>query len=136
MQTISSHAALIYVMVIVSAADGAMNDVELRAIGDLTRDLPVFRGFDRDKLIETARNCSAILQDDNGLEAALGLIKEALPDYLRETAYWLALEVAIADHAVRDEEARIVQTLRHALELDRLTTAALERGARARFQTA
>lgn len=136
MQTISHYAALIYVMVIVSAADGAMNDAELRAIGDLTRDLPVFKGFDRDKLIETARDCSAILQDDDGLEAALGLIKEALPTHLRETAYWLALEIAIADHAVRDEEARIVQTLRHALGLDRLITAALERGARARFQTA
>lgn len=135
MNTISPHAALIYVMVIVSAADGAMNDIELRTIGNLTRDLPVFKGFDRDKLIETARNCSAILQDEDGLNAALGLIQEALPEHLRETAYWLALEVAIADHAVRDEEARIVQTLRHALELNRLTTAALERGAKARFQT-
>ena len=86
MQTISTHAALIYVMVIVSAADGAMNDAELRAIGDLSRVLPAFRGFDPDKLIETARDCSAILQEPDGLSAVLGLIEEALPPALRETA--------------------------------------------------
>lgn len=134
MQTISSHAALIYVMVLVSAADGAMNDTELRAIGDLTRDLPVFRGFDREKLIEIARNCSAILQEEDGLKAVLGLVREALPPHLRETAYWLALEIAVCDNAVHEEEKRMVQTLRHALGLERLVTAALERGVRARFQ--
>lgn len=135
MQTISSHAALIYVMVIVSAADGAMNDTELRTIGDLTRDLPCFRGFDQEKLIPIARDCSAILQEDDGLAAVLGLVREALPDYLRETAYWLALEISVCDNAVHEEEKRIVQTLRHALELERLVTSALERGVRARFQT-
>lgn len=135
MQTISPHSALIYVMVITSAADGAMNDKELRSIGDLTRDLPVFAGYDRDKLIETARDCSAILQEDDGVNAVLGLIRQALPEHLYETAYWLALEVAVTDSAVHAEEIRIVEALRHTLGLSRLVTAALERGARARFQT-
>lgn len=135
MQTISPHSALIYVMVITSAADGAMNDKELRSIGDLTRDLPVFAGYDRDKLIDTARDCSAILQDEDGINAVLGLVREALPEHLYETAYWLALEVAVSDGAVHAEEIRIVEALRHTLGLSRLITAALERGARARFQT-
>jgi tellurite resistance protein len=134
MQTISQHAALIYVMVIVSAADGTMNDEELHAIGELTRVLPAFKGFDRDKLIDTARDCSAILQDEDGLAAALGLVKAALPDAMRETAYWLALEVALTDHKERQEEVRIVETIRRTLELDKLTAAALERGAKARFK--
>ncbi len=134
MQTISTQAALVYVMVIVSAADGAMNDEELRAIGDLSRGLPAFKGFDPDKLIETARDCSAILQERDGLSAALGLIEEALPPALRETAYWLALEVALCDREVRPEEVRIVETLRRALGIDKLTAAALERAAEARFR--
>jgi tellurite resistance protein len=133
-QTISTHAALIYVMVIVSAADGAMNDVELRAIGDLSRVLPAFKGFDPDKLIETARDCSAILQERDGLSAALGLVEEALPPALRETAYWLALGVAFCDREVRPEEVRILETLRRALDIDKLTAAALERAAEARFR--
>jgi tellurite resistance protein len=136
MKTISHHAALVYVMVVVSAADGAMNDSELKAIGDLTRTLPVFKGFDRDRLLALAQDCSSILQEEDGLAAVLGLVKDALPGPLRETAYWLALEVAISDTEVKLEEGRIIETLRRALEIDRLVAAALERGARARYQIA
>jgi len=136
MKTISHHAALVYVMVVVSAADGAMNDKELKAIGDLTRTLPVFKDFDRDRLLILAQDCSAILQEEDGLAAVLGLVKDALPGPLRETAYWLALEVALSDTEVKLEEGRIIETLRRALEIDRLVAAALERGARARYQIA
>lgn len=136
MKTISHHAALVYVMVIVSAADGAMNEKELVAIGDLTRRLPVFRDFDHDRLLTLARDCTAILQDEDGLTAVLGLIKEALSEPLCETAYWLALEIALTDSRVALEEIRVIETLRRTLGLDRLIAAALERGARARFQVA
>ena len=136
MKTISHHAALVYVMGVVSAADGAMSDNELKAIGDLTRTLPVFKGFDRDRLLVLAQDCSAILQEEDGLAAVLGLVKDALPAPLRETAYWLALEIALSDTAVRLEEVRMIETLRRALEIDRLVAVALERGARARYQVA
>ena len=136
MKTISHHTALVYVMVVVSAADGAMNDKELKAIGDLTRTLPVFKDFDRDRLLVLAQDCSAILQEEDGLAAVLGLVKEALPEPLRETAYWLALEVALSDTEVKLEEGRIIETLRRALGINRLVAAALERGARARYQIA
>jgi len=136
MNTISHHAALVYVMVIVSAADGAMSDKELAAIGELTRRLPVFKDFDRDRLLVLAQDCGTILQEDDGLAAVLGLVKEALPDHLCETAYWLALEVALTDHKVMLEEVRVIEALRRALGLDRLIAAALERGARARYQVA
>jgi tellurite resistance protein len=135
MHTISHHAALVYIMVIVSAADGAMNDEELQAIGALTRSLPVFKDFDRDRLIPLARDCSAILQEQDGLDAALGLVKEGVPDHLVETAYWLALEVALTDHKVRLEEVRIVETIRRSLGIDKLTATALERGAAARYRS-
>jgi tellurite resistance protein len=136
MKTLSHHTALVYVMVVVSAADGAMNDKELKAIGDLTRTLPVFKDFDRDRLLVLAQDCSAILQEKDGLAAVLGLVKDALPEPLRETAYWLALEVALSDTTVKLEEVRMIETLRRALGLDRLVATALERGARARHQIA
>lgn len=127
--TLSQHAALIYVMVVVSAADASMSDAELHRIGDIVRTLPVFRGFPEEKLIAVSRECAAILQEREGLDAVLGLVKEALPQNLRETAYALGLEVALAEAPVYAEENRVLQRLRTALEIDRLTAAALEKAA-------
>ncbi len=136
MKTISHHAALIYVMVVVSAADGAMSANELRAIGDLVKALPVFKDFDQSRLISISQECAQILQEPDGYAAVQGLVKEALPDELKETAYWLALEVALSDRRVALEEVRVIETLRRALGIERLVAAALERAARARYQIA
>lgn len=127
--TLNPHSALIYVMVVVSAADGRMSDAELHAIGDLVRSLPAFRGFKDDKIIPVARECAAILQEREGLDAVMGLVKEALPQPLRETAYALALDVALADTPVHPEENRVLQRLCAALQIDRLIAVALEKAA-------
>jgi len=127
--TLNPHAALIYVMVVVSAADARMSDAELHTIGETVRSLPAFKGFRDDKIIPVARECAAILQEREGLDAVLGLVREALSQPMRETAYALALEVALAEAPVHPEENRILQRLRSALEVDRLTAAALEKAA-------
>jgi tellurite resistance protein len=136
MQTISPEAALVYVMVVVSGADGSISEQELRAIGDLTKTLPVFNGFEDHRLVRVSQECGAILTEPDGLDAVLGLIRDNLPEHLRETAYWLALELALTDHRVMLEEVRVLELLRRTLGLERLVAAALERGARARYQTA
>jgi hypothetical protein len=60
------------------------------------------------------------------------LIRSNLPKKLRETAYAVALEIAAADLDVKPEETRFLEMLRDGLELDALTTTAIERGIRAR----
>ena len=135
MNAISHHAALIYVMVVVSASDGNMSERELRTIGDIVRTLPVFREFDEHRLLAVSQECAAILQEQDGLDAVLGLIKNALPEPLRETAYWLALEVALTEPRVMLEEVRIIELLRRSLEIDRLCAAALDHAAEARYRT-
>ncbi|HVZ68436.1 MAG TPA: tellurite resistance TerB family protein [Rhizomicrobium sp.] len=136
MNTVGHHSALIYVMVVVSASDGAMSDRELRTIGQLIKTLPVFRDFEEHRLAMVAKDCAALLQEPDGINAVLGLVKAALPHHLRETAYWLALEVALTDSRVMLEEIRVLEGIRRELGLDRLTAAAIERGARARYQVA
>jgi tellurite resistance protein len=136
MKTIGHHAALIYVMVVVSASDGNMSEKEMLAIGEIIKTLPVFRDFDEHRLLSMAQECAAILDETEGLDTVLGLVKDTLPDHLCETAYWLALEVALTDSRVMLEEARILELIRHALGIERLIAAALERGARARYQVA
>ena len=130
---ISHHAALIYTMVLVSASDRDMTDAELRVIGEVLRDLPVFADYNMDLLPATAAACAELLDDENGLDEALGLIAVALPAKLRETAYALACEVAVVDGHVEKEEARMLEMIRDRLELDSLVAAAMERAAEARF---
>ena len=134
MNAISHHSALVYVMVVVSASDGNMSESELRTIGDIVRTLPVFREFDHHRLLSVSRECAEILQEPDGLDAVLGLIREAIPESLRETTYWVALEVALTDAHVNLQEVRIVELLRRCLSIDRLTAAALDRAAEARYR--
>jgi tellurite resistance protein len=131
----SPHDALIYTMVLVSAADRNMSDAELRTIGRVVNHLPVFKGFDEEALPKVAADCAALLGEEDGLDRTLDTILGSLPEHLRETAYAVACDVAAADGRVVNEEARLLQLLRDRLDIDRLVAAAIERGARARHQT-
>lgn len=131
-EPLDHHDALIYAMVTISAVDRAMTDAEFARIGEIVSNLPIFATYDTDKLTKASQACGEILGKDNGLEQVLKLIRSSLPKKLRETAYAVALEVAAADLTVRPEETRFLELLRDSLELDKLTTAAIERGIRAR----
>ncbi|HKW54656.1 MAG TPA: tellurite resistance TerB family protein [Stellaceae bacterium] len=133
---IDHHAAIIYTMVLVSAADTDMTDRELQVIGDTVNHLPIFRDYDRKRLTRDLKECAQLLGKDDGLEAALKDIKAGLPAKLRETAYVIACDIAAADGETSQEELRLLEILRHRLGIDRLIGAAIERAARARFATA
>jgi tellurite resistance protein len=133
--TISNQQALIYVMVMMSAVEGRMNTEELAEMDLLIRTLPIFKTFDRTRLVTIAQECGDILEDKEGMNTVLALVTTQLPTKLKETAYALAVEVAASDLVVGKEELRFLAILRDALGLDKLITAAIERSAIARYQT-
>lgn len=126
------HEALIYVMVLASAADRNMTDAELREMGETIRFLPVFKGFDPDGIPKIAAACAKTLEDADGLDSALDFIDQSLPAKLRETAYAIACDVVAADNRASQEELRLLEMLRDKFDMDPLVAAAIERGARAR----
>ncbi len=132
--TISNEQALIYVMVMMSGVEGKVKPDELAQIEALVRSLPVFERFDATRLIMIAEQCGDILQEKEGMQTVIELVKGQLPARLRETAYALAVEIAASDLLVGKEELRFLAILRDGLGLDKLTTAALERSAIARYQ--
>ncbi len=132
---LNPHTALIYIMVLISAADNNMTDRELKRIGEQVRNLPVFLDFDEEELVPLAEECAAKLGEPGGLDRVLDLIIASLPARLSETAYAIACEIAAADLHVEQEELRLLQQLRDSLDLDRLIAAAIERGVRARHTT-
>jgi len=131
---LSPQAALIDVMVVVSAADRRMSDDELQTIGRIVQTLPVFRGFDLDQLVPTAEACATMLAGERGLDGVLQRVSQALPEHLKETAYALAVEIAAADGGhIPQEVLRLLELIRFALPVDHLAASAIERAAKARY---
>ena len=125
--------ALIYSMVVASVADQNMQDVELQRISEMVSHLSVFAGFDPNSIPQIAEDCATMLSQEDGLDEMFERIRDALPDRLRETAYALACDVVAADGTASQEELRLLEMMRHQVGIDRLSAAAIERGAAARY---
>ncbi|MDC0655236.1 hypothetical protein OAP48_00865, partial [bacterium] len=80
-------------------------------------------------------NCAKLLSDENGQDQVIGFVSDKLPARLRETAYALACDMAAASGRLHSEKIRLLELLRYKLEIGRLPAAAIERGAKARYQT-
>lgn len=134
MRAPTAHEAMIYLMVITSASDRDMTDVELARIGQVIRSWPVFVDFQEDRLVSVARDCQKMLHDGKSLDGNLELARKAIPERLHDTAYALAMEVASVDLEMRVEEVHVMQRLREHLSLDDSTVHAIERASKARHR--
>jgi tellurite resistance protein len=127
--------ALVAMMVAVSISDEAIKTLELLSIERIVDHLPIFANYDADRLKLISQTVFDLVEEEDGLDALFGLVRAALPDKLYETAYALCCDVAASDGRLRDEELRFLQETRYELNIDRLRTAAIEWGARARHMT-
>lgn len=130
----SPQDALVAVMIAVSAADEVQTTAELLSIDRQIDALPCFQDYDKDRVRGVNDVVRELFSEEDGLDALIGLVKEALPERFNETAYALACDVAAADGRVKMTELRLLEMLRHDLGVGRLAAAAIERGARARHQ--
>ena len=125
--------ALVAMMVGVMVADADIRTAEMVAIEALVNQLPVFAGYDADRIKDVARAVYELFEEEDGLDALFGLVRDALPERLAETAYALACDVAASDAELTQSELRFLEEMRHELSIDRLHAAAIERGVRARY---
>jgi tellurite resistance protein len=130
----SAQDALVAVMVGVSASDENMTTNELLSIARMVDTLPIFGGYDRDRLRVVSQTVFDLFTEEDGLDALFGLVRDALPVALYDTAYALACDVAAADGHAFQAELQFLLELRHALDVDRLHAAAIERGSAARHR--
>ena len=133
--TFNAQDCLVALMVAVSASDEDLRTAELVKINSAVNNLPVFAGYDVDRMQITAQIVFDLFEQEEGLDALFGLIRESLPEHLNETAYALACDVAAADGHLQETELRLLEEIRYELEIDRLHAAGIERGARARHMT-
>ena len=123
---------LIAVMIAISASDANIRTAELVTIESIVNHLPVFADYDIDRLKAVSHSVFDLFEDEDGLDAFFGLIRDNLPDRLHETAYALACDVGAADGRLGESELRLLEEIRYELDIDRLAAAAIERAARAR----
>ncbi|MDQ2067323.1 tellurite resistance TerB family protein [Xinfangfangia sp. CPCC 101601] len=124
--------ALVAVMVACSASDQDMRTAELVAIQRMVGHMPIFAGYDTDRIREVTRIVIDLFEEEDGLDALFGLVRAALPERLFETAYALACDVVTADGHHTQVELQMLEEVREELAVDRLHAAAIEWGARVR----
>ncbi len=132
---LSPQDGLIYLMVVTAAADRALLNQELERMSALVKRLPIFEDYDLSRLPRVSEECADLLQK-SGVEGVLELVVSTLPKRLQDTAYALAVEIAVVDIKLGQEELRWLEMVRDSLDIDRLTTAAIEVAARARLRRA
>lgn len=128
--------ALIHLMAITGAADRVVSDLEIERIEALVGRLPVFEGVPSGRVHELVLTSFAAIGAAEDVEHLLVEIVDAIPERLYDTAYALAVEVAVVDLHLPQEELRWLEMIRDQLPLDRLVTAAIETAARARLRKA
>ena len=133
--SMTAQDSLVALMIAVSAADENIRTAELVQISNIVNNLPIFATYDPDMLPIISRTVFDLLEQEDGLDALFGLIRDALPEVLFETAYAMACDVAAADGMISAQEGRMLEEIREELDIDRLHAAAIERGARARYMT-
>lgn len=126
--------ALVAVMVAVSASDERMRTAELVAIQRMVDHAPVFADYDDDRIRPVSQTVITLFEEEEGLEALFGLIRDALPEKLYETAYALGCDVAAADGRLYEGEIRLLAEIRHELRISRLHAAAIELSAQVRHR--
>lgn len=131
--SLSPQDALVAMMIAVSVSDENLKTAELVSIEGFVNLLPIFANYDIDRIREVSKTVFELFEEEDGLDAFFGLIRDALPERLHETAYALCCDTAAADGRLRDTELRFLEETRYELNIDRLHAAAIERGARARY---
>lgn len=133
---ITAPEAMIYAMLTASAVDRVIKDTELAIIGSVVKHLPVFAGFDIERIGATAAACAEVLRGQNGFKTVLDMIERHVPAHLIETTFALAVEVVAADDVVHLEEVRFLDLLAEKFDVDDLFVAAIKRSAEARYRLA
>ncbi|PWR03302.1 2-dehydro-3-deoxyphosphooctonate aldolase [Meridianimarinicoccus roseus] len=132
---LTAQDSLVALMIAISASDAQIRTSELVRIQSMLNHLPIFGDYEQSRLTQVSSLVFELFEEEDGLDALFGLVREALPERLFETAYALACDVAAADGTLNEAELRLLEEMRYELSLDRLHAAAIERGARARHMT-
>ena len=131
---LSSQDAIIATMIGATLSDETVSTLELLTIERTIFHLPAFKNYDADRIPKIFQSVVDLFQEEEGLEAFLGLILEGLPKRMYPTAYLLACDIIAADGKFQFEESRYLEELAASFGLSKATTEEMLRSTSYRYQ--
>ncbi|TNE47456.1 MAG: Tellurite resistance protein TerB [Deltaproteobacteria bacterium] len=115
--SLNAEEAFAAVAIAMSAVDGNIDDVEIDNLVTYLRRMRLFRDYETQHFVALFERLLRLLHQE-GPEQLAVLAEEALPESLRATAFALSLDVALADGVITEEEKKMIQHLRVALNIE------------------
>ena len=78
--------------------------------------LPIFGTYDIGRLNLVSQIVFDLFENEDGLDALFGLVRDILSERLHETAYALCCDVAAADGMIFETELRLLEEMRYRTE--------------------
>ncbi|MCU0543823.1 MAG: tellurite resistance TerB family protein [Oscillatoriaceae cyanobacterium Prado104] len=112
--TLGPAEAFAAIALIAVAADGYITDSESQAISMTLSRMQLFRSYPNDVMRKMLERLLNILQKQ-GVEVLFNAALATLPDELKETAFAVTTDIALADGEVSEEEEQLLNDLYGAL---------------------
>ncbi len=99
-----------------SAADGVIDDSETKNISAYLTQMKMFDEYSERGIRDIFEKLFKVLEKE-GIGGLVAIAKSSLPDDLRETAFTCAVDIAIADGVIEENENALLQELQHVLDI-------------------
>jgi len=99
-----------------SAADGVMRDEETKNISAYLTQMKIFKKYSEREIRDIFEKLFKVLEKE-GIGGLVAIAKGSLPENLRETAFTCAVDIAIADNVIEENENALLQELQRVLDI-------------------
>ncbi|RKZ41112.1 MAG: tellurite resistance protein TerB [Gammaproteobacteria bacterium] len=114
--TFSKQEAFLAIALATSAADGNIDESEVKGIFAYLLQMRMYDGYTEKQVSEMFNKLVTILQNED-VGGLIAIAKSSLPDELRETAFVCAIDIALADGVIEDGEKAMLEELQQVMDV-------------------
>jgi tellurite resistance protein len=114
--TFTKQEAFLGIALATSAADGTIDESEAKSIFAYLLQMRIFDGYTERQVTDMFKKLLTVLENE-GIGGLVAIAKSSLPDDLRETAFSCAVDIALADGTIDENEKALLEELQQVLEV-------------------
>jgi len=112
--TFNQQEAFLAIALATSAADGRIDESEVKGIFAYLLQMKMFSNFTDRQMSDIFKKLVKVLEKE-GIGGLVTIAKTSLPAELRETAFTCAVDIALADGVIEDKEKSLLEELQQVL---------------------